>query len=70
MYEMAQKVREAGGDPQGSNSKILKDYVAQMEKQTEALQKSELALRGINDKMNPAAVAVVPPGGANAGPAH
>ena len=67
-YELAQKISAAGGDPMGSSSKIMQDAAAAIERSNAIAEKSELALRGIVDKLNPAPVSVIPPGGANAGP--
>ena len=66
-FDLAQKIASAGGDPLGGNSEILKSFNATMERSAKALEGAEKVLMRMDNKMNPAPVDPVPPGGAQPG---
>jgi hypothetical protein len=67
-YELAQRVKGAGGDPYGSHSDIIKSSEESLRNIADAQIKSAMAMETIAGKLNPPPVAVVQPGGANSGP--
>lgn len=67
-YRRGIQIKQAGGDPMGANSPIMREWSRRLDDQLKTAVNQEKLLTQINNKLNPPAVGVAAPGGVNAGP--